>query len=390
VTQVEQSEAASRTPMAVAPVRRRRWGRIVVAAAALVAVVGVTAAAATGLFGGGDAGTAAASDLPPATAEVTVTTLVATEEFDGTLGYGDTATIAVLASGAEGAGTGTGVVTWRPGVGEVIERGEPVYSVDAEPVVLMYGEMPFFRSLSAGNTGSDVEQLEENLSRLGYDDFTVDNEYTPATADAVAAWQEDGGLPETGTFDPATATVTAGPIRVAELLAPLGGAASGEILSYTGTEQEITVELEVADQQLVEEDMPVTVTLPDGASVAGTVAEIGTVVSGGTESEEGGVGQGQEEPATFQITITVDDTDALGDWETAPVDVLLETDRREDVLAVPVGALVALAEGGYGVQIVTGEAAHYVAVDTGLFADGMVEISGDEIAEGSVVGVPAS
>jgi peptidoglycan hydrolase-like protein with peptidoglycan-binding domain len=386
VTAVERDiDLASAQP--VVPRRHRRWGRIAAVAAAVVAAAGVVAAAALGVFGGGGDGAPVAGNPPPATAEVTSTTLVATEEFDGTLGYGDTATVSVLAS-SQGA---QGVVTWRPGVGEVIERGEPVYSVDAEPVVLTYGEMPFFRSLAPGNTGPDVEQLEENLAALGYEDFTVDNEYTSATAQVVAAWQEQVGLPETGVFDPATAVVAPGAIRVAELLVPLGGAASGEILSYTGTERQIAVELEVADQQLVEPDMPVTVTLPDGTDVDGTVSEIGTVVTGGTAPEGGGAGQGQEEePATFQITITVNDTEALGDWETAPVDVLLETDRREDVLAVPVGALVALAEGGYGVQVVEGATTTYVAVDTGLFADGLVEISGDHVAEGTIVGVPAS
>jgi peptidoglycan hydrolase-like protein with peptidoglycan-binding domain len=362
---------------------RRRWGRTVVMAAAALAVMGTAGAAALGVFGGGGTGTTAASDLPPATAEVTVTTLVATEEFDGTLGYGDT--VAVHAGG-------TGIVTWRPGVGSVIERGETVYSVNAQPVVLMYGETPFFRSLTAGTAGPDVEQFEENLSTLGYDGFTVDDEYTAATGDAVAAWQDDAGLAATGVLDPATAVVAAGAIRVAELLAPLGGAASGEVLSYTGTAQQITVELEVTDQQLVQQDLPVTVVLPDGTTAAGTVSEVGTVVTGGTDSQESGLAQGEQEeqPATFEIVITVDDPDALGDWETAPVEVMLETGRREGVLAVPVGALVALAEGGYGVQLVEGSATHYVAVDTGLFADGMVEVSGDEVAEGMAVGVPAS
>jgi peptidoglycan hydrolase-like protein with peptidoglycan-binding domain len=377
---------------AMPPRRRRRWVRIVAVSAAVVAVSGMTTTAALGRFGGDGGGTQAASNLPPATTEVAVTTLVATEEFAGTLGYGDTSTVSVLASSTSGVEDGSRIVTWRPGVSEVIERGETVYAVNAEPVVLMYGGMPFFRSLTAGNAGADVEQLEENLAELGYEDFTVDNEYTAATADAVTAWQEDVGLTGTGVFDPATVVVTGGAVRVAELLAPLGGAASGEILSYTGTEREITVELEVSDQQLVEEDLPVTITLPDGTSVDGTVNEIGTVVTGGTGTEDAGVAQGQqqEEPATFEITITVDDTEALGDWETAPVEVLLETDRREDVLAVPVGALVALAEGGYGVQIVEGGVTRYVAVETGLFADGMVEVAGGGIAEGTVVGVPAS
>jgi hypothetical protein len=126
--------------------------------------------------------------------------------------------------------------------------------------------------------------------------------------------------------------------------------------------------------------------------VDGTISEVGTVVSGGASEEQGGgLAQGEsEEPATFEITITVDDTDALGDWETTPVDVLLETGRRADVLTVPVGALVALAEGGYGVQVVEGTATRYVVVEAGLFADGLVEISGPEVTEGMVVGVPAA
>jgi hypothetical protein len=52
------------------------------------------------------------------------------------------------------------------------------------------------------------------------------------------------------------------------------------------------------------------------------------------------------------------------------------------VLAVPVGALVALSEGGYAVQL-TGN--RLVAVETGMFAKGMVEVTGDGIAEGDEV-----
>jgi peptidoglycan hydrolase-like protein with peptidoglycan-binding domain len=359
----------------------------VAVAGAVVVVAGVSTAAALGVFGGDGTDTPAASNLPPATAEVTVATLVATEEFDGSLGYGDATTVSVL--GAGGADAGAGIITWRPGVGATVKRGEPVYSVNAEPVVLMYGSMPFFRSLTVGDSGPDVEQLENNLSKLGYDGFTVDDEYTSATADAVARWQEDLGLVETGVFDPARAVVAADAIRIAELLAPLGGSASGDVLSYTGTDRQISVELEVADQQLVAKDMPVTVTLPDGSTVDATVTSIGTVVTGGGDESQPGAGQ-QEEPTTIEVIVTVDDTDALTQWDVAPVDVTIETDRREDVLAVPVGALVALAEGGYGVQVVEGTETRYVATETGMFAEGMVEIDGDGLAAGVVVGVPSS
>jgi multidrug efflux system membrane fusion protein len=57
---------------------------------------------------------------------------------------------------------------------------------------------------------------------------------------------------------------------------------------------------------------------------------------------------------------------------------------------VPIAALVALASGGYGVQVVQGASTHYAAVKTGLFAGGKVEISGADIDEGTTVGVPSS
>jgi hypothetical protein len=61
------------------------------------------------------------------------------------------------------------------------------------------------------------------------------------------------------------------------------------------------------------------------------------------------------------------------------VQVQVTTSVHSGVLAVPVGALVALREGGYAVQTADGR---YRAVQTGMFANGMVEISGDGLAEG--------
>jgi hypothetical protein len=56
---------------------------------------------------------------------------------------------------------------------------------------------------------------------------------------------------------------------------------------------------------------------------------------------------------------------------------------------VPVAALLALREGGYGVQIVEGSTTRIVAVKTGLFSGGRVEVSGDGLAEGMTVGMPS-
>ena len=121
-----------------------------------------------------------------------------------------------------------------------------------------------------------------------------------------------------------------------------------------------------------------TVTLPGGATIDGTVASIGTVATAG---ENGGA-------ATMPVGITVADQSKLGGFDGAPVDVTLVSAQAKDVLSVPVGALVALAEGGYGVQVIAGSSSRYVAVKTGMFAGGRVEITGDGITAGTVVGVP--
>jgi hypothetical protein len=58
---------------------------------------------------------------------------------------------------------------------------------------------------------------------------------------------------------------------------------------------------------------------------------------------------------------------------------------------VPVSSLVALAEGGYAVRVVSGQdqdgapVSELVAVETGLFADGLVAITSDGLAEGDDV-----
>jgi hypothetical protein len=56
------------------------------------------------------------------------------------------------------------------------------------------------------------------------------------------------------------------------------------------------------------------------------------------------------------------------------------------VLAVPVDAVLALAEGGYALEVVD-EAGrtHLVGVELGVFADGMVEVRGDIAAGDQVV-----
>jgi membrane fusion protein, multidrug efflux system len=332
--------------------------------------------------------------LPPATAKVARITLVETKTVSGTLGYGDPTPV----SAAQ-----TGTLTWIAPVGSTVERGEPLFRVDERPVVALYGSLPPYRTLRAGVEGADVNQFEENLSKLGYAGFSVDDAYTAATAEAVRRWQADLGLPETGAVEPGQVLVIPGAVRVAERTARVGGRVGGDagggasVLSYTGTTRLVTVELPVADQALAAKGRTVMVTVPGQGPVKGRIARVGTVATApgptgsapGDQASNAPGGSGSTSAdARIQVTVAIADQKQLGSLDAAPVDVDFVSQQRAHVLAVPVAALLALPKGGYGVQVVQGGAARIVAVRTGMFAAGRVEVSGDGIAAGVTVGVP--
>jgi hypothetical protein len=66
----------------------------------------------------------------------------------------------------------------------------------------------------------------------------------------------------------------------------------------------------------------------------------------------------------------------------------MQSETHKNVLSVPIEALLALKEGGYGLQVVEGGSTRVIAVEVGMFASGRVEVSGDGVAEGMKVGVP--
>ena len=304
--------------------------------------------------------------LLPATAPITRTTLVETRTESGTVGYGDP--VSVRAGG-------TGTLTWIAAEGATVMRGEPLLKVDELPIVALYGAVPMYRALGNGMVGADVRQLQENLVELGYAEIAIDGIYAQSTTAAVLTWQADLGLVQTGMVEPGQVVFTPGPVRIAEHVAGVGdllGSDRAHILNYTDTTRIATVALNVVDQALAIKGGAVTVTLPDERTVAGVIAKVGTVV---TEEE-------------FEVTVAIADQAALGTLQAAPVDVDFVNATREDVLTVPVAALLALAEGGYGVEIVEDNTTRIVAVKTGMFADGRVEVSGEAIAEGMMVGVP--
>ncbi|MEV7286203.1 peptidoglycan-binding domain-containing protein [Streptomyces sp. NPDC093252] len=359
---------------------RRRTALVVVVATAVAAAAGL---AASGFFSGdGTAAASTAPDGPTATTEVRRLTLTSTETVDGTLGHGDPAPVTHAGAAGE-------FLTWVPGEGDTLTRGDTVYRVNEREVPLLYGAVPFYRVLEPGAEGADVRLLERNLSELGYSGFEADDTYTSGTADAVREWQDDLGASRTGTVRPGDAVVASGARRVARTASSPGAVAGGEVLTWTGTERIVSVDLDPRHEDLVEEGSRATVRLPDGGTVAGEITAIGTAGSGASgASGSSGEGQGADE-ATLPVELRVEDQKRLGRYQAASVDVILEADSRRDVLAVPVNALMARQGGGYALEVpAAGGGSELVPVELGMFADGLVEVKGAGIEEGMDVGVP--
>ncbi len=347
------------------------------------AAVIVGGAVAGVLLARGSAPATQKATLPPGTAKVIRTTLVDVKTVSGTLGYGEPAPIRAAQRGT---------LTWIAPVGSTTARGGPLFKVDERPVVVFYGSLPMYRPLRVGTEGRDVRQLQQNLAALGYARLAVDDTYTSVTAAAVRAWQVSLGVPASGTVAPGQVVFTPGPIRIAGQAARVGDTAGDSaVLSYTGTTRLVTVDLEVADRPLAVQGATVTVTVPGAGGVPGKIADVGTVASApSNQTEAGGAAPdttGAASEATIRVTVTIANQMALGSLDAAPVDVDFVSAERKNVLAVPVTALLALTQGGYGVQIVDGATTRIVAVQTGMFAAGRVEISGTGIAEGVTVGV---
>jgi peptidoglycan hydrolase-like protein with peptidoglycan-binding domain len=239
-----------------------------------------------------------------------------------------------------------------------------------------------WRRLAAGvDGGADVHQLEDNLVALGFADpavVTVDDTFTSATAAAVKRWQKSRGLDQTGAVEPTAVVFAAGPLRVGTLKAAVGdrSGASTAVFEVTGAEQVVLVKLDTGKASVAKQDAAVTIDLGDDRTIDGTVRSVGTVVH--TDSAQGSTSNYIE----VVVAIAGGQTAGLDD---APVTVNFTASSATGVVAVPVRALLALAEGGYAVERVTGTGTELVPVELGAFADGYVQITGTVAAGDTVV-----
>ena len=319
---------------------------------------------------GGPPTLAAPAPPPEATAVVVRTNLTSTVLTGATLGYAPARPVINRLAGT---------YTWLPAPGSQVRAGHPLYRVDNLPVVLMTGSTPAWRPFALGMTdGPDVRQLQANLIAEGYGAGLLtspDGNFGSGTSAAVQRWQTANGYLPTGELGLGQVVFLPSPIRVGALAAAPGQDASPGQSPYqvTTSQRTVTVPLN-PDLPPVQDGEAVSIVLPTNAATPGTV----TAVDPAPPASPGG------SAASAQLTVTPEHPGETGTGTGVPVQVALAVQSARNVLAVPVSALLALAGGGYGLEV-AGPGHHLVGVTTGTFAGGLVQVSGPGITPGTKV-----
>jgi Putative peptidoglycan binding domain len=363
---------------------RRPRARMLVAGLLVLAAAAVALIVADPFESSPSASGVADNASPTALHLVERRSLSSQQSENGTLGYAGSYSIVNQAQGT---------VTALPSVGEVIGLGHVLYRVSGAPVVLLYGHTPAYRTLAEKLQGADVRELNTDLVALGYasgEALDPSSEYFGAeTKYALERLQAALREKETGKLVLGQAVFLPGPLRIVKVLATLGAPAppGNPIAQASSTKRQVVIDLNAASQSGVKVGDRVTIALPSGVTTPGYVSSVGTVASSHNEG-----GHGEEGSPTIEVDITPTDPHATGGLDQAPVQVSIATASVSGALVVPVDALLALAGGGYAVEVVEGRLHRLLAVTPGLFddAEGLVQVSGAGLRAGQSVVVPST
>jgi hypothetical protein len=383
-----------------------------------VTIAGGVALATLALVSGG--GSAAAEGSTPATATALVvrTTLASRQQVAGTLQRSGFYTLVSQQSADTSQQSTTtsqsaGTLTWLPAPGAVIGRGQVLYRLDGQPVRLLLGRQSAWRTLALGDSdGADVLQLKRNLRALGFTAggaLTVSDDFDWATAVAIEDWQRAEGVTQTGELALGSVAFLPSAVRVTSQQALPGTpvAPGTPLLELTSTDLVVNVALDPSLRQLVGIGDRVQIQLPEGQTTGGRVSQIGAATapasalatpagssaaatdsSGQTTGAAGQSGSGPS--ATVPVTVSLDHPRDARGLDQVPVEVAITDTVHRHVLAVPVGALLALANGGYAVAIEDHDTRTLVAVTPGIFDGSRVEVSSSRLRPGMHVEVAAS
>jgi Putative peptidoglycan binding domain len=281
--------------------------------------------------------------------------------------------------------------TSLPSVGAVVFRGQTLYAINSQDTILLYSRTPAWRSFTTGmSPGRDVAELNDNLRALGYGAVTGD-QFTSATQEAIEAIQRAHGLPATGSFSLGSVVFEPGAARVTSVTPAVGQSVQpGPMLTLSSTRHSVSLQLNAAEQSQVKVGNRVVITLPDNTTTPGVVDFVGNVAT--TSANSNANGNSAADTPALPVAIRLLHPADAGTLDQAPVNVLVTTASVRNALVVPVSALVALAGGGYALEVVDAGVHQLVAVTPGLFddAEGLVQVKGRDVRAGQRVVVPTS
>ncbi len=170
-----------------------------------------------------------------------------------------------------------------------------------------------------------------------------------------------------------------------------GGGSATAVLTTSSTQLVVTVGLDPSKQREAKVGRRVTVEMPSGRTVSGSVSAVSPVGQSSNDTNTGGAGNGNGNApngsgasTTVPVTIKLRGHAPGSGLDQASVSVAFAAARAKHVLSVPVTALLAIQGGRYAVQDAASPH-HLIPVTPGLFAAGYVEISGTGIHPGLVV-----
>lgn len=314
-------------------------------------------------------------DARAETTEVIARDLTEEVSVNGTVDHGESWSL-----GAEG----DGIVTSTPTKGTTLQAGDELVRIGDRPIHLADGSVPLHRTLrlvsksetdEAGDrigkqTGDDVAQLQRFLLDQGFDDaerLEADGIFGISTQRAVKAWQKSVGHPATGQVDRSQLVFIDAPVRVES--APRVGDRFSDI-TVTGVQPVVTVDATSRQRSFFTVGTELRIDT-DGVELRGRVVELERTV-------------GADGSTAHRARIEFSDPD-VPEVETAKV--ISTRVVAAQAPSVPVRALVALAEGGWALQVITDGQPTLTAVTLGEIVDGIAEIDG--VPNGTEVVIPA-
>ena len=244
-----------------------------------------------------------------------------------------------------------------------------------------------------GSVVDGAEALAIENAQKAYDDALKSyNEGVDQDSELAKAKEELDELKlsaKSETFSPTNAYASKTSIIVGSYISDVGSAVTlnSPLYNISSIGVEVVFQVDATDQETVSLGDSVEIELPTDERVPTIITFIDQVV---TQTQAG---------EFIEVTLEVLNPEEIEAYDQAPVKVFVTTEISENVLYVPVNALLALAEGGYALEIYDGELdggtfegesgvdTSYVAVEIGVFTDGFVEVKGN-ISEGQTVVVP--